>query len=72
MYITYNEDTANYFHRFATIKVFDPKSQVEKTWQVVNADPYYGDGIIQVFLDEYFENFFEDENFKPVFNFLRN
>ena len=60
MYITYNEDTANYFHRFATIKVLDPKSGVEKTWQVVNADPYYGDGIIQVFLDEYFENTIEE------------
>jgi len=26
---------------------------------VVDADPYYGDGIIQVFLDEYFENTIE-------------
>ena len=56
MYITYDQNTADYFHRFTTIKILDPKSGVEKTWQVVNADPYYGDGIIQVFLDEYFEN----------------
>ena len=59
MYITYNEDTADYFYRFTKIKILDPKSGVEKTWQVVNADPYYGDGIIQVFLDEYFENTIE-------------
>jgi len=59
MYITYDADTANYFYRFTKIKVLDPKSGVEKTWQVVNADPYYGDGIIQVFLDEYFENTIE-------------
>lgn len=56
MYVTFDENTANYFHRFAKIKVLDPKSGVEKTWQVVDADAYYGDGIIQVFLDEYFEN----------------
>lgn len=60
MYITYNSDTADYFYRFTKVKVLDPKSGVEKTWQVVNADPYYGDGIIQVFLDEYFENSIED------------
>lgn len=60
MYITYDADTANYFYRFTKIKVLDPKSGVEKTWQVVNADPYYGDGIIQVFLDEYFENTIEE------------
>ena len=56
MYITKDEKTRDYFYRFQTVKGFDPKSQTEKTWQVVNADPYYGDGIIQVFLDEYFEN----------------
>lgn len=56
MYISKDEITGDYFYRFQTIKVFDPKSETQKTWQVVNADPYYGDGIIQVFLDEYFEN----------------
>lgn len=73
MYITYDENTADYFYRFAKIKVLDPKSGVEKTWQVVNADPYYGDGIIQVFLDEYFENTIEEaelqaraENAEPI------
>lgn len=56
MYITRDETTSDYFHRFQTVKVLDPRSDTEKTWQIVNADPYYGDGIIQVFLDEYFEN----------------
>jgi hypothetical protein len=27
---------------------------------VVGVDPYYGDGIIQVFLDEFFENSIAD------------
>ena len=60
MYITSNESTNNYFHRFQTIKINDPRYNVEKTWLVVGVDPYYGDGIIQVFLDEYFQNPIED------------
>ena len=56
MYITADEITNNYFERFKTIKILDPRYNKEKTWQVVGVDPYYGDGIIQVFLDEYFEN----------------
>lgn len=60
MYITADETTNNYFERFKTIKVLDPRSNKEKTWQVVGVDPYYGDGIIQVFLDEFFENSIAD------------
>lgn len=60
MYITADEITNNYFERFKTIKVLDPRYNKEKTWQVVGVDPYYGDGIIQVFLDEYFENSIAD------------
>lgn len=60
MYITANETTNNYFERFKTIKILDPRYDKEKTWQVVGVDPYYGDGIIQVFLDEYFENSIAD------------
>lgn len=63
MYITADEITNNYFERFKTIKILDPRYKrynKEKTWQVVGVDPYYGDGIIQVFLDEYFENSIAD------------
>lgn len=60
MYITADKITNNYFERFKTIKVLDPRYNKEKTWQVVGVDPYYGDGIIQVFLDEYFENSIAD------------
>ena len=60
MYITADETTNNYFERFKTIKILDPRYDKEKTWQVVGVDPYYGDGIIQVFLDEYFENSIAD------------
>lgn len=60
MYITADENTNTYFERFKTIKVLDPRYDTEKTWQVVGVDPYYGDGIIQVFLDEFFENSIAD------------
>ena len=60
MYITADDITNNYFERFKTVKVLDPRYNKEKTWQVVGVDPYYGDGIIQVFLDEFFENSIAD------------
>jgi hypothetical protein len=56
MYITADENTNSYFERFKTVKILDPRYNTEKTWQVVGVDPYYGDGIIQIFLDEFFEN----------------
>lgn len=60
MYITADETTNNYFHRFKTVKVIDPRYNSTRTWQVVGVDPYYGDGILQIFLDEYYENSIED------------
>lgn len=60
MYITADEKTNHYFQRFKTVKVTDPRYGTHKTWQVVGVDPYYGDGIIQVFLDEFFENSIAD------------
>ena len=60
MYITADETTRDYFYRFQKVKIIDPRSEDKKTWQVAGVDPYYGDGIIQVFLDEYFENTYED------------
>ena len=60
MYITADKNTNEYFERFKTVKVLDPRYDTEKTWQVVGVDPYYGDGILQVFLDEYFENSIAD------------
>ena len=60
MYITADENTNNYFERFKTVKILDPRNNQKKTWQVVGVDPYYGDGILQVFLDEYFENSIAD------------
>jgi len=61
MYITRDDNTFDYFHRFETIKVIEPISGKWNTWQVVGVDPYYGDGIIQVFLDEYFENTIKEQ-----------
>ena len=60
MYITADQITNSYFSRFKSIKIIDPRYDKVKTWQVVGVDPYYGDGILQVFLDEYFENSIAD------------
>jgi len=60
MYITADETTNDYFERFKTVKILDPRKNIEKTWQVVGVDPYYGDGTLQIFLDEYFENSIAD------------
>ena len=60
MYVTADDNTNEYFKRFQTIKILDPRNNTNKTWQVVGVDPYYGDGILQIFLDEYFENSIAD------------
>ncbi len=73
MFITRDENTSDFFHRFTKIKLTEPGSGEKRTWEVVNQNQYYGDGIIQVFLDEAHENSIEDaanqereENIKPI------
>lgn len=56
IFITADENTNQFFSRFAKIKIKDPRDNKEKTWRVVGVNPYYGDGIIQIFAEEYFEN----------------
>lgn len=53
IFITKNEETLDYFHRFVKIKVGG------KTWDVVAVDPYSADGIIQIGLAEWYENSME-------------
>lgn len=60
LFITRDENTIDFFHRFTKIKLLEPGTNVEKTWKVANKNLYYGDGIIQVFLDEAFENSIEE------------
>ena len=55
-YITKNEETLDYFHRFTKIKING------KTWQVMAVDQYAADGVIELALKEWFENSIEDEN----------
>lgn len=56
IFITADENTNQFFSRFAKIKIKDPRDNKEKTWQVTSVNPYYGDGIIQIVAEEYFEN----------------
>jgi hypothetical protein len=58
-YITKTEETLNFFHRFTKVKITDEVGAVN-TWQVAVANPYYGDGIIELCLNEYYNNTMED------------
>ena len=54
LYITKNEDTLNFFHRFAKVKING------NTWEVKAVDPYSADGIIEVCLGEWYNNEMEE------------
>lgn len=56
MYITKDENTTNFFHRFTIIEIGDKPYEV----QVVNAFTE-SDGILIVYLDEYFQNSIQKE-----------
>lgn len=58
IYITKNEQTLDFFHRFAEIKIGG------KQWEVKAIDTYGGDGIIQVLLGETFTNTIKDEYYE--------
>lgn len=60
LFITADENTKQFFSRFAKIKVKDPRHEKPKTWEVTGVNAYYGDGIIQVFAKEDFENKIEE------------
>lgn len=60
MYITKNEDTLDYFHRFKQVKIG------KNMWEVKTVDPYAADGIIEVCLGEWYNNEFEEEHEEPI------
>lgn len=60
MFITKNEETVKFFHRFMNLKIEDETGAI-KTWRVAAVDPYYGDGIIQVMLIQWYENTILDQ-----------
>lgn len=59
-YITKNDETMAFFHRLNTIK-FDGH-----TWRVAAVDRYSQEGLIEVYLDEYFDNEMEDKQIEEV------
>ena len=60
-YITADDNTKSYFTRFTKVKISDPRDNKLRTWEVAGVNPYYGDGIIQIFANEYFENSIQDK-----------
>ena len=59
IYITEDENTLDFFHRFAKIKIDG------KQYQVSTVNSYKAEGIIQVYLQEYYTNTIEDEGYNP-------
>lgn len=55
-YITKNEETLDFFHRFTKVKIDG------KPWEVVVVNSVGGDGIIELNLTETYNNFLEDED----------
>lgn len=58
-YITKNEETINYFSRLNVIK-FDGHN-----WRVAATDKYSQNGLIEVYIEEYFDNKLEDTMVAP-------
>lgn len=61
VYITKDDNTLSYFHRFSKVKIGG------KAWEVKTVDPYSADGIIEICLGEWFENDMQ-ENIKKEEN----
>lgn len=59
MFVTKNKETAEYFHRFTKVDITDEFGKTQK-WEVASQNPYYGTGMIQVCLNETFNNEIED------------
>ena len=59
LYVEKNEETLEYFSRFRVLK-FDGHN-----WRVATTDKYSQDGIIEVYLEEYFDNEMEDAKIEP-------
>lgn len=55
IYVTKNEDTLAFFHRFQKVEIDG------NMWEVKTVDPYHGDGVIEVNLGEWYNNTIEKE-----------
>lgn len=63
MFVTKDENTMS-LDRFTRLKIPDFVSGEPKTWEVAGVNRYYGEGMVQVFLNEYFENTIEENGIK--------
>lgn len=61
IYITKDSNTMDYFTRFKKVKMKKEGSEQENTWEVAGVNSYYGENLIQVFLNETFNNTIEEE-----------
>ena len=54
IYITKDENTLNYFHRFTKVKIDN------NMWEVQAVDPYFSEGLIEISLKEDYNNSIEE------------
>ena len=64
-YVTKNDETLEYFKRFQIVK-FGYKEGELHNWRVAATDKYSQDGIIEVYVEEYFDNEMEDSSVKDI------
>ena len=64
-YITKNDETLEFFKRFQIVK-FGYKEGELHNWRVAATDKYSQDGIIEVYVEEYFDNEMEDSSIKDI------
>lgn len=54
--ITKDTNTSLNIHRYTKLKIFEEKTGIKKPWKVTNINQDFGDNVIQVFLQEDYEN----------------
>lgn len=59
VYVSKNEETLDYFHRFTKVKIDG------NTWQVAAVNQYFANGIIKLSLNEWFNNDLEEDEIIP-------
>lgn len=69
-----NKKTSELLHRFKKVYIYQENSDVRQPWKVQNINESFGDGCIEVFLKEDYNNFLEpkEELEVPVSKIIKN
>lgn len=69
-----NKITMEHLHRFKKVKIYKDNSEEKQPWKIQNINESFGDNVIEVFLEEDYNNLFEpDEELEvPVSKIIKN